>query len=350
MNGLKKFGLGISVALFGPLFLLSVFSIAFNRTLGDQEYTKQVIESAGFYSSVGETIKSQAVGEAGTDPIIESALNSAVSGENLQNTLEPLLDGTYGWLSGETQQPEFSLAIEPIKANFQESLRAGLQARASSLPTCASYGQLQGEDIFTYTCIPPGTDVNATINDAVTRITNNASVFSDEVVADGTVSTEEAQDLGINDPTQNLPNTLPQLYQFLAKGQWFFIAGALLATISTVLLSLTWLHGLRKLGVLLLINGLLVLVIGLVMSFIVGSLIPTTSVEVTESTVNAIEKTSKAILGDNASVLKLVGIISTLIGVAAVITSSVLLGKRKKPESTPLPPSTPPTKSKTTTP
>jgi len=339
MQGLKKFGLVVAVALFGPLFLLSVMSFAFNRTLGDRGYTKQTIDEAGFYAAIGETIQTEAVGGSdSTDPLITAALQSAVSGDNLQNTLEPLVDGTYSWLSGDTQQPEFTLAIEPLKANFQETLTASLQTRAASLPACTTAAPT-GDDVFTYNCIPPGTDVDALITDAVTKISGNASVFSDEVVADGTVSTEEAQDLGINDPTQNLPDGLPKMYQFLTNGLWFFVTGTVLAGIGTVLLSLTWLHGLRKLGVLLVVNGLAVLVLGLILSFVVSSLIPTASVESTEAAVNALQQASKIILADNAGMFKLIGIVATILGIISIVVSTILLNKDKKPE--PAKPETP---------
>lgn len=340
MQGLKKFGLVVAVGLFGPLFLLSVFSLAFTRTIGNRDYTKQAVQSAGLYTAVGETIKNEALGSEGaTDPLITAALQSALSGDQLQNTLEPLIDGTYGWLGGETQQPQFTLAIEPLKANFQQGLTASLQARAASLPACTTAAPT-GDDVFTYSCIPPGTDVNALITDAVTKISNNASVFSDEVVADGTVSTEEAQDLGINDPTQNLPDELPKLYQFLNNGFWFFVAGTLLAGVGTVLLSLTWLHGLRKLGVLLVVNGAFTLVTGLILSWVVSSIIPTTSIESTEAAVNALQQASKIILADNASMFKLVGLAAAVLGVIAIVTSTMFLRKDKKP-STPAKPENP---------
>ncbi len=339
MQGLKKFGLVVAVALFGPLFLLSVFSLAFNRTLGDQEYTKQTIVEAGFYTAVGETIKTEALGGSdSTDPLITAALQSAVSGDNLQGALEPLIDSTYGWLSGDAQQPKFSLAIEPLKANFQETLTSSLQARAATLPACTTAAPT-GDDVFTYSCIPPGTDVTALINDAVTKISNNASVFSDEVVADGTVSTQEAQDLGINDPTQNLPNELPKLYQFLTAGMWFFIVGVVLAGIGIVLLSLTWLHGLRKLGVLLVINGVFILILGLLLSWVVSSVIPTAYVETTEAAVNALQAASRIILADNAGLFKLVGLTATVLGIIGIVVSTILLNEGKKPE--PAKPETP---------
>lgn len=332
MNGLKKFGLVVSVLLFGPLFLLSVFSFTFSRTLGDEEYTKQTIEAAGFYSAVGETIVVKAGAEANSDPLITAALSSAVSDDRIQSALEPLIDGTYSWLDGEVEQPQFNLAIEPIKANFQESLTAALQARAAGLPPCSYANPPSGEDIFTYTCIPAGTDVNAAISDAVNSITNSASVFSDEVVTDGTVNTDEAAELGINDPTQDLPDELPKTYQFVKDGMWFFVGGTMLTGVGLVLLSRSWLFGVRKLGILLLINGLGVLVVGLLLQFTVSSLIPTTAVESTEATVNALEQASKIILADNASMLKIVGTASTVLGIIGIVTSTIFISKNKKPE------------------
>lgn len=332
MNGLKKFGLVVAVLLFGPLFLLSVFSFGFNRTLGDEAYTKQTIVEAGFYSAVGDTIVTKAGGEAGGEPIVTAALQSAVSGDRLQGTLEPLIDGTYSWLSGQTQQPQFSLAIEPIKANFQQSLTTALQDRAASLPPCTRANPYNGEDVLNANCIPPGTDVNALITDAVTKVTSNASVFSDEVVADGTINTQEASDLGVNDPTQNLPTALPDAYQFLTDGLWFFIGGTVLTGVGVIFLSKTWLYGLRKLGVLLVVNGVIVLIIGLGLQFVVGTIVPTTSVESTEATVDALQQASKIILADTASLLKTAGVASAVLGIIGIVTSSVVISKKRSPK------------------
>lgn len=323
MNGFKKFGLILSVLLFGPLFLLSIWSVIFTRTIGDEAYAKETIAEAGFYEAVGETIITQAVGGVEAEPLIRTALEQAVSGQAIQTALEPLVGETYAWLRGDVQLPQFSLEIAPIKQNFESALTTALNARAASLPTCTSYGQLQGSDVFSYTCIPPGTDVNQVIADTVTRVTNNASVFSDEIVADGTLSANEAAELGVNDPTQNLPEQLPQFYQFLTAGQWFFIFGTLLTGVGIVLLSRTWLRGIRNLGILLLINGVLVLITGFILSFVVGSLTPTASVDVTESSVQALQTATRIILEDSASTVKLVGIVSVIFGVIGVVASTL---------------------------
>lgn len=343
MQGLQKFGLVVAVTLFGPLLLLSIFALAFNRTLGDQEYTKQSIEQAGFYKAVGDTIVTQASGSSAAssneiEPVVVAALQSAVSGDKIQTTLEPLLDNIYAWLRGDVEQPSFALEIAPIKVDFEQSLTAALQTKAAGLPPCDSGTLPSGEDIYSYNCIPAGTDVNAAIADAVSRVSTNASIFSDNVVADGTVSSQEASDLGINDPTQNLPGALPRTYQLFTAGLWFFVASMILTGVGVVLLSRSWLYGIRKLGVLLLINGLGVLITGLLLHFVGSSLIPTTSVAATEAPVNALEQASKIVLTDNASLLKMIGITSVVTGVVGLISSTVLLGKRR---TSPAPPFTP---------
>ncbi len=342
MQGLKKFGLVVSIIVFGPLFILSVVSFSFNRTLGDKEYTKQTITDARLYDAIGQTIQSEAVGSdlANADPLITTALQTAVSGDSLQSALEPLIDNTYGWLDGSAEQPEFSLAVDPIKANFQQNLTASLQQRAASLPVCPGFQPTSGTDIFTYNCIPRGTDVTALINDTVNRISTNASIFADEAAADGTISTEEARELGVSDPTQNLPDTLPNTFQFLAKGQWWFIIGAFLSAVGVVLLSKTALYGFRKLGILLVINGVGVLIVGFIFGFIISALTPNASVEVTESAVNALKQASRIILNDNAGMLKIIGLVALSLGVISIVVSSILL-KNSRDNDMPKPPRIP---------
>lgn len=338
MDGLKKFGLVVCVLLFGPLFVLCVVAYGFRQTAGNEAYVKRTIAEAKFYDAVGNTIVTQAVGESGGEPVITAALQSAVTGDKIQTALEPLITGTYAWLGGNTAKPAFALEIGPIQSNFEQSLSSALHQRAASLPACTYANPPTGDSIYNLNCIPPGTDVDATISDAISRVTNTASVFSNEVVTDGTVSTEEAASLGVQDPTQNLPESLPRTYQFLVDGFWFFVGGTVLTAVGIVLLSRTWLYGVRKLGVLLLLNGLGLLVVGLVLHFAVSSLIPTTAVEATELTVNAIEDVFKTIVADNASLLKLTGLIAVVTGLVGIVGSSVAISKQAKPTTPPQPP------------
>lgn len=324
MQGLKKVGLIIAAALFGPFFLLSALSIGFKRTIGNPEYTKRTIRQAGFYESVSKTIVSQSIGEEGSNPFIVDALRKATEGDKIQKTLEPILDSGYDWLSGKTEKPTFDLNINSIKSDFESALRSSLRARAASLPACSLSNPPSGQDIFNLTCIPPGTNVEQSINDVISRVKANASIFSDQAVADGSVNSTDVAQIGINDPTQKLPSFLPAVYQFLTKGLPLFIFVTLLSAIGTVLLSKTRLHGVRKLGILLIINGIGLLLFAVAMGYVMNSLVPTTAVESTQETVNALEKASKQVISDVASLSKLIGIVSTAVGIVLTAISIVI--------------------------
>lgn len=332
MNGLKKFGLVVSVGLFGPLFLLSVSAYAFNKTVGNENYVKKTIKEAKFYDAASQALVDSAVGADDPDPIIKSALQTAASPKTIEKVLDPAITSTYDWLGGEVTKPDYTLSLTQIRVSFEKSLTSKLKARAKKLPACTYYGQSASNDIFSATCIPAGTDVNQVISDAVSRITTNADIFSDKAVADGSVDAKDAKDAGISLPTDSPAPIIAQSYQFFKKGFPFFVIGTIITAIGTLLLSSTLLRGARKLGILLLMNGFFLLISGLVLQFLLGSLLPTTAVTSTEASVNALQEAAKMIIADNASTLKTVGISSVIAGLAATIASTILIRKKQSPK------------------
>ncbi len=329
MNGFKKFGLVVSVGLFGPLFLLSVSAYTFNKTVGDENYVKKTIAEAKLYDAASQALINNALGADQPDPLIESALQSAANPKTIQKVLDPAISSTYDWLGGEVAKPNYTLSLTQIRTDFEKSLTSKLKARAKKLPVCSYYGQSTSNDIFSATCIPAGTDVNQVISDAISRITTNADIFSDKAVADGSVDAKDAKDAGISLPTDSPAPIIAKSYQFFKKGFPFFVAGAIVAAVGTLLLSSTLLRGTRKLGILLLTNGLILLVSGLVMQFVLGSLVPTTAVSATEAPVNALQDAAKILIADNAHIVKIAGIVSTVVGLVATITSTVFIRKKQ---------------------
>ncbi len=330
MNGLKKFGLVVSVGLFGPLFLLSVSAYAFNKTVGDENYVKKTVVQAKLYDAASQALIDSALGADDPDPIIKSALQTAAGPKTIEKVLDPAISSTYAWLGGEVEKPDYTLSLTQIRVSFEKSLTSKLKARAKKLPACAYYGQSASNDIFSATCIPAGTDVNQVISDAVSRITTNADIFSDKAVADGSVDAKDAKNAGISLPTDSPAPIIAKSYQFFKKGFPFFVIGTIIAAAGTLLLSSALLYGSRKLGILLLTNGLFLLVSGLILQFVLSSLVPTTTISSTEAPVTALQEVAKILIADNATILKTIGISSVIAGLAATITSTVLIRKKNK--------------------
>lgn len=346
MQGLRKFGLVLCVLLFTPLLLGAVSSYAFNQTLGKQAYVQQTLREARVYASISNAVVVAAQGPETEESVITEALRQTFSAEEIEKVLDPVIVSMYDWLEGEVKQPDFSVSFLEARTSFETTLKQKLEERAASLPACTSAAQLTVTDIATAECIPPGTDVHALIDDAVARVVNTADVFSDEAVSDGRVEAEEVEDLNIQAPqTEELPTWPGQAYRFTKNGVWFFAAGALLTGVGVVFLSSRKLGGARKLSVLLLINGLVLVIVGYGSQTLTGRFVPTASVDRTEEPVKALQVAARIITDDTAQISRNFGLALAVVGLIGIITATVLLNRNKKEPGQPVAPTSakPPT-------
>jgi len=329
MQPLKKIGLVIAVALFSPLFLLAVSSYAFNNTVGDKTYVKSTLKQANVYNTASETLVDSALGAGKPDPLIKSALQESTGPKAIEKIFNPALDSTYSWLNGEIKSPNYSLKLKQIRTTFEKSLTKKLKTRAAKLPTCTYARQTNTNDLFSAKCIPPGTDVNGAINDAVARVTANADIFSDKSVADGSVNASEAKELGIALPSENPAPVIASSYQFFAKGYPLFVIMSAASAIAIILLSSKPLGGVRKLAVLLLVNGLVLFGMSTVLQFLLSGVVPTTSESSTQAPIDALQEAARIIIADNAQILRS---ISLRFGIAGLLGTIAVTVYNKKEE------------------
>jgi len=329
MHVIKKIGLIASAFLLGPMILLSVFSVAFRSTAGDKEYVKKGFSEAGVYAAVGDALVQSAVGEGEGDALVEKALKSAVDETAMQQAVEPVIDSLYAWLEGDIKNPEFSLNLRTIEKSFEESLTKLLKKQAASLPDCAPGTLPSTTDVLSIECIPEGFDTNERIQDAVEGIIARADIFSDATTKDGSLSQQEINDLGIKTPAENLSTTIPTTYRVFNQGFWFFVGTALLSIAGLIFLSISKLRGLRKIGIILLSNGILLIVIAGILQFILGSLIPSASVSATEAPISAIENVAKTLISDVARIVRIGAISTVILGGTSIVVSTIFIRKHR---------------------
>jgi len=340
MDGLKKSGLVICILLFGPLLLLSVASVSFAQTLGDQTYFLNKIETAGVYKAASDSLIDAAEGQGEVEPLIGEALRETINPGVVKSSLEPALISTYSWLEGKVDKPDYSLKIGDAKETFETSLTSKLRAQAKRLPACTSAPVTTS--LFEAQCIPPGTNVDEIIAATVERVTAHADIFTNEAVGDGVLTATEAEQLGLSLPAQSPPAEIASVFQFLDRGQIGFIIGALLSGLGILFLSASLLKGVRKISILFLINGVGLLLLGVGLLAGLGALVPSAAVDSTEALVLAFQEAVKAILKDNAEFLRFAGFLTIGVGLAGTIVSTIFISKNKKPESdiqTPVAPS-----------
>jgi hypothetical protein len=347
MQILRKMGLLLCILLFVPLLLMAVSSYAFNKTVGNQAYVQQTLHEAKFYHSVSEAIVAAARGAEAEESLVTESLHEAFSAETIEGAVNPVIDSVYDWLAGEVEHPVFAIDLLPARTAFEQSFKQKLETRAASLPTCTTAVELTVVDIAEAQCIPPNTDVNALIDDAVARVVNTADVFTDEAIADGKIEVDEVKELNIQAPQpEDLPQWPVQAYQFTQQGVWYFAIGALITGLGVVFLSERKLSGLRNLSILLLINGILLAVLSSGAGVAGDRFAPTASVDATEAPVRALQEAAHIITDANSTIGRNFGIGFAIAGLVGTIATSVVLSRSKKsklpPPAAPIEIPTPP--------
>ena len=273
MNILRKFGVGLAVTVLSFSLLGLAWSHVMTATVLRRDTIKDWLASSGFYDQITDVVlesasKNQSEGDKKDDlpvddPQVRAIAKESFSPEFLRSSIEEVLDGTYGWLEGDTDKPAFSIDLAEAKQKFADGLGNYAINRASALPACSNE-QLQalmaegGEfNALTTSCVPPGTDVQA----AGAQIRNEI-LASDEFLEKTSFSASDikVQENGREVPIDQASNlkSMQDAYQFAKNGPFLFAGLALLAIAAIVFLSASRRTGIRRSGVVFILSGLLV--------------------------------------------------------------------------------------------
>ncbi|MCA9344815.1 hypothetical protein KC946_03175 [Candidatus Saccharibacteria bacterium] len=136
-----------------------------NRTVADPVFVKQTFKEAELYSAISTEIKNQATDKtsesmsSGVNTIaLNIAFNKVLTPSLVETNMNQIIDGTYEWLNGDTEIPQFSVDVAKVQADITDSLISSATTRMAGLPAC-SYAQLAVIDVnnfdpFTVVCNP----------------------------------------------------------------------------------------------------------------------------------------------------------------------------------------------------
>lgn len=330
MNVIKKIGLVLSVGLLAPAIYTLVFVYSFHHTIGDKEYLANSITESGLYIETSKIIVKQATKDDPSNKLLAKSIATAASPENIQKIANPVIDASYAWLNGETKTPKIVIKIDKIKDSFVSTYTKALKVRAKTLPAC-TYGQIPNlEDISKIDCIPAGTNINQLIDEAIDQANLNNDVFSDSSTSDGSLTNNEAEDLGFSAPiNENTPETIPKIFQLVKKIFPYALILLIISLVGVIMLSKTKLNGARKGSVTLLITGVFLTISAIILRFSISNLIPTANDNSSQAPIESLKKLAETIFSDWARILQNSGITLFIIGVLGIILATIFINKAK---------------------
>lgn len=175
---------------------------------------------------------------------LSAAVEEVLTPEYLSEKTDPIIDGIYDWLEGNTDKPEFEVNFTDRLTAVVNAMKAPLTSELAKLPDCpASIEYTTNFNPLESPCVPLGIDIEGIVNTFSEYATSNATDI------DITVSSD---DLDLSDEV--LENA-PRVYSGLAAMPAFFGILTLLFGVAAVFLADTKTKGLRWLSWSMVINA-----------------------------------------------------------------------------------------------
>lgn len=256
----------MAVYMLGVVMLAASSAAVFHFVVADPGKVKDIMGDSGAYSSIVDTLLDSAAQET-KDPIsmanthkseaeipfakpeIQNIVKKAFAPKVLQSSSEKIIDGTYDWLHGQTEQAEFTLDLSQSKDTLARGIGNYVRQRAAKLPSC-SYGSISRQiDAFDADCLPQGV-TPAQIGAQTTRdIKSDKNFLANTKVTPDNIFGKNTQDNPFK--SQDLPGQFQLAYNLL----WILLAVAAVLGAAAIWLNVNRLEGLGKVSKTLLIIG-----------------------------------------------------------------------------------------------
>lgn len=271
-----------------PILLITLIAGAYatsiNMTFGKPDHVKQWLSESGTYEHLINYGVEQATKAAGdteqansvaSDPQVIQVVKTSFPPELLESSVNTFLDGNYAWLQGKTEQPDFSIDLEPAKQNLAAGLANYAGNRFVTLPACSPdevaqfQGQsLEGMDLLSLTCQPPGVSQQAVMDQLSRQILNSGDILNNPTLTPESISQNVSEAANASEPGSQPASEPPQqpyyqsfsmapaMYKFGMITPWVALLVALASAAGIVFWSATKRKGLKLAGIIFALAGL----------------------------------------------------------------------------------------------
>lgn len=284
-----KFFKGLVIATIGYFAILALLFAAnasvFTFVTSDQEKVKQIANDSGVYGELIPALLDQLGKEAqqgskearkqtGDLPVNNDEINQLVAEsfdeEFTRGASESIVDGIYGWLKGQTEQPQFTIDIAKPKNQFINLATDYSYQRAQKLPECTFQQLLQARefDVWSAPCAPPGI-TKAQIKSELRKQINGQK---DSLLAGSKITQDDFKKEDGRSAFADLKGA-PDAFSAAKWLPWFLVLIAALALGAIVYTSDTRSQGVRRAGITLLVSAVLIATVPSIVSFVLDKVL-----------------------------------------------------------------------------
>jgi hypothetical protein len=264
----KAFVFLLSVILFLTL-LAGALAFSISIALSHPEKLESWLSESGLYSNfvsnalnqagASQNTSSQSGGVSLSNPVVKQAAESTFSPTLLQSYADTILNSNYAWLEGKTPTPAFSINLSSAKATFAQNVGQYAQAKLESLPVCTKIQALSQptSDPLSLTCRPSVLNP-AVAGEQVTQQLLSSNFLNNTVITASNLSPSHGAS---SQPYYEKLSFAPKIYGLATKLPWVIGAFAALCAIGIIFTSTLKRRGLRHIGIVLILAGLVLMII-----------------------------------------------------------------------------------------
>lgn len=245
----RKLLLVILSSVLVTLLVITANGWTLKSTIANRETVKNWLLVSGVYDNFVDEIVAESSRTAEETPTVgtidqatlTNAAKAAFTPALLQDSLEAVLDGSYNWLEGSSDDLQFSVDFTDAKELFASELALAVKIKADALPTCPPDQIPPTLDVFTATCLPATVSTRLLANEFESNILDSESLLKNPVINGDTIL------VNVNDQQLPIDEAYPQVATWYQRALWLPIAltaVSVLVLIGIVLLSDTKRRGL----------------------------------------------------------------------------------------------------------
>lgn len=257
--------------LFCLILFISLINVAFSTSehaaLTNQPKIENWISQSGFYANLQKTITDQARNAISNDltggstissSVINDAAQSAFPQSALQQAVHEFISSNYSWLEGKSGIPDFKIDLSTSKVAFADEIaQTAIVNHLKNLPTCTATSQsaqLLAANPLLLSCKPANINPETEAAQVGIQIANSNGYISSPVI---TASTISAKGSNGGELYYVKFSKAPKIYQTVNKLPLILSVVSLLSMIIIFFVSRTRRIGMKRIGIVLLLSGLL---------------------------------------------------------------------------------------------
>jgi hypothetical protein len=245
MKTSRNLGSWLCAYLLAVVIFVTAATFAFFHVI-NAENIKNTLNEEGVYSEVVPAVLSTAASNNQAlieqdipldEPWVRGVADKAFPASDLEQKAGQAIDGTFGWLEGETTEPEFTIDFTANKQTLSQEVANHVETRAAGLPTCNLGQTTSSVDAFRATCLPYGVTPQQVASQTAELINNDQGLLANPVVSPDNLSTDSSNlTKAESSPSEGL-GSLQSFYQNRTLWLWLLSLSVLLLSAGVVLLA-----------------------------------------------------------------------------------------------------------------